>query len=179
MDVLHSKLQIPKRYQILHRERLSRHFADICQKKLIAVTAGAGYGKTTLVMDALAALDIVCVWYRLDEQDTDFLVFISYLYFAIQQHSYDLPKIEHRIPKLGVKKQTDTLIEWLAFVEKTVIQQTVLVLDDYHLVQGSGQINDAVEFILDRLPAHIHLVIIGRKNLNLRVSVLRASGQYR
>ena len=177
MDVLHSKLQIPKRYQILHRERLIRHFKDICQKKLIAVTAGAGYGKTTLVMDALAALDIICVWYRLDEQDTDFSVFISYLYLAIQSHSPDSVNIEHRIPKSGVKKHRDTLIEWLAFVEKTVTQQTVLVLDDFHLVQDNQQINDAVEFILDRLPAHIHLVIIGRKNLSLRVSVLRANGQ--
>jgi len=176
MEVLHSKLRLPKRYHILHRKRLIRQFKDICQKKLIAVTAGAGYGKTTLVMDALADLDIRSIWYRLDEQDLDFLVFISYLYSAIQQHSHDPVKNEHRIPKPGVRKHTDILIEWLAFVEKTVTQQTVLVLDDYHLVQDNGQINAAVEFILERLPAHMHLVIIGRKNLRLRLSVLRAGG---
>ena len=89
MDILHSKIQIPKRYNILRRNRLHRYFNDICQKKLIAVTAGAGYGKTTLVMDALASHNIVPAWYRLDEQDSDFFVFISYLYSAVMHNLTD------------------------------------------------------------------------------------------
>ncbi len=179
MDVLHSKLQTPKRYHILHRKRLIRLFEDICQTKLAAVTAGAGYGKTTLVMDALEALDVVPVWYRLDKQDTDFLVFMSYLYSAVQQHFSGPNDIEKgpRISNTSLQKQTDTLLEWLVFLEKTVKQQTVFVLDDYHLVQDSQQINHAIEFILDRLPDHIHLVIIGRKNLSFRLSSLRAREQ--
>jgi ATP/maltotriose-dependent transcriptional regulator MalT/DNA-binding SARP family transcriptional activator len=179
MNVLHSKMQAPKRSHTLHRKRLIRLFEDICQTKLVAVTAGAGYGKTTLVMDALGALDVVPVWYRLDNQDTDLPVFISYLYAAVRQHFPDHNEVEtgHTIPNTSLQKQTDTLLEWLAFLEKTVTQQTVLVLDDYHLVQDSQQINPAIEFILDRLPDHIHLVIIGRKNLKFRLSSLRAREQ--
>ncbi|MCP4117214.1 MAG: transcriptional regulator [Desulfobacteraceae bacterium] len=179
MDVLHSKLQAPKRYHILHRNRLNRLFEEICQNKLVAVTAGAGYGKTTLVTDALESLDVVPAWYRLDEQDGDFPVFITYLYSAIQRHFPDPNEIvkEPGIPKTSLRKQTDTLIEWLAFVEKTVTRQTVLVLDDYHLVRDSQQINHAIEFILARLPDRIHLVIIGRKNMDLRLSSLRAKEQ--
>jgi len=174
--VLHSKIQAPKRYHILHRKRLIRLFDDIYQTKLVAVTAGAGYGKTTLVMEALEALDVVPVWYRLDNQDTDFFVFISYLYAAVRRHfpSHDEIEKGHTVSKISLQKQTDTLLEWLAFLEKTIRQQTVLVLDDYHLVRDSQQINHAIEFILDRLPDHIHLVIIGRKNLNFRLSSLRA-----
>ncbi len=163
MNVLHSKLQTPKRYDILQRGRLIQYFDNIHQKKLTTVTAGAGYGKTTLVMDALASHEFASIWYRLDEQDTDFLVFISYLYSAIGQ----------TIPKSNLTKQTDTLLEWLCLLEKTILHQTVIIFDDYHLVQDNQQINQAIEFILDRLPAHIHLVIIGRKNLNLKLSVLR------
>ncbi len=59
MDVLHSKLQAPKRYHIIHRKRLIKYFEKACQKKLVAVTAGAGYGKTTLVIDALTNHNIV------------------------------------------------------------------------------------------------------------------------
>ena len=36
--------------------------------------------------------------------------------------------------------------------------RTVLVLDDYHLVQKSRPINNAIEFMLERLAAYIHLV---------------------
>lgn len=179
MGMLHSKLQAPKRSHILHRKRLIRLFKDIGQTKLVAVTAGAGYGKTTLVADALETLDVVPVWYRLDQQDTDFCVFISYLYAAVQQHFSGPNDIEKRpvVPRASLQTQTDTLLEWLIFLEKTVKQQTVFVLDDYHLVQDSQQINHAIEFILDRLPIHIHLVIIGRKNVSFRLSYLRAREQ--
>ena len=179
MQVLVSKLKTPRRYHILHRERLISVFKDFSQKRLVAVTAGAGYGKTTLVMDTLKALEVVPVWYRLDEQDTDFSVFVSYLYSAVQQHFSDSAVIttDMVIPKTGLKKQSDTLLEWLAFLEKRITQEAVLVLDDYHLVQDSEQINAAIEFILARLPNHIHLVIIGRKNLSLRLSTLRVREQ--
>ena len=179
MVILQSKLQTPKRYQTLHRKRLIKLFENICQYKLIAVTAGAGYGKTTLVTDALESLNVVPVWYLLDMQDSDFLVFISYLYAAIQHHFPDPRenKKEHPLPKTSLQKQTDMLLEWLAFLEKRVTRHTVLVLDDYHLVQESPRINHAVEFILDRLPCHVHMVIIGRKDLNLRLSSLRAKEQ--
>jgi ATP/maltotriose-dependent transcriptional regulator MalT/DNA-binding SARP family transcriptional activator len=179
MVLLQSKLQTPKRYNTLHRKRLVGLFEDISQYKLIAVTAGAGYGKTTLVTDVLETLDLVPIWYLLDRQDSDFLVFISYLYSAVQQHVPDSKEDRkgHPIPKTGLQKQTDILLEWLAFLEKMVTQHTVLVLDDYHLVQDSPQINHAIEFILDRLPGHVHMVIIGRKNLSIRLSSLRAKEQ--
>ncbi len=179
MVLLQSKLQTPKRYNTLHRKRLVGLFEDVSQYKLIAVTAGAGYGKTTLVADALKSQDIVPIWYLLDRQDSDFIVFISYLYSAVQQHVPDSKEDKkcYPITKTGLQKQTDILLEWLAFLEKMVTQHTVLVLDDYHLVQDSPQINHAIEFILNRLPGHVHMVIIGRKNLSIRLSSFRAKEQ--
>ncbi|SDU04911.1 BTAD domain-containing putative transcriptional regulator [Desulfobacula phenolica] len=179
MNLLNSKLQTPRRRHILHRERLIRYFEDIQQKKIIAVTAGAGYGKTTLVMDALAKQGVIPVWYRLDEQDTDFPVFISYLYSAVQQHFSGLKdnRTDDKMPMTCLKKDHDLLLEWLAFVEQNINQPTVFVLDDYHLVQSSQQVNHAIEFILNRLPDNIHLVIIGRKNLSLKLSTFRARDQ--
>ncbi|MDA3790500.1 MAG: BTAD domain-containing putative transcriptional regulator [Desulfobacula sp.] len=189
MEILVSKLQTPKRYNILHRERLIRVFENIVQYSLVTITAGAGYGKTTLVMDALSHQNIISVWYRLDEQDTDFQVFISYLYSAVQHHFPGTNEIGTNeigtnpiaktgpIPKTSLKKPTDTLLEWLAFAERKITKPAVLVLDDYHLVQDNDQINKAIEFILERLAEHIHMIIIGRKNLKLKVSTLRASGK--
>ena len=182
MEILVSKLQTPKRYNILHRERLIRAFENIVQYKLVTITAGAGYGKTTLVMDALSHQNIIPVWYRLDEQDTDFQVFLSYLYSAVQYHFPGTDEIRTNgvaetgpIHKTNLKKSTDTLLEWLAFAERKITKPAVLVLDDYHLVQDNDQINEAIEFILERLAEHMHMIIIGRRNLKLKVSKLRAS----
>ncbi|SMD10348.1 ATP-, maltotriose-and DNA-dependent transcriptional regulator MalT [Desulfocicer vacuolatum DSM 3385] len=179
MVILQSKLQTPKRYNTLHRERLVERFVNINKYKLIAVTAGAGYGKTTLVIDAMEALDVISIWYLLDRQDNDFFVFISYLYAAVQHHFSDSTENNspNTIPKKKLQKHTDTLIEWLAFLEKRVKHDCVLILDDYHLVQDNSKINHAVEFIIDRLPDHIQMVIIGRRRLPLRLSSLCAKEQ--
>ena len=179
MNLLHSKLQPPRCYQTLHRRRLVGLFAKVRQKRLVTVIAGAGYGKTTFVIDALEAIDTVPVWYRLDEQDTDFQVFVAYLYAAVSRHFSKSDEFEKRpaIPKTNLKSQTDILLEWLAFLEKTATRQIVVVLDDYHLVQKSRQINNAIEFMLERLAAHIHLVIIGRRDPGLRLSTIRARKQ--
>ncbi|WDP87937.1 MAG: transcriptional regulator [Desulfobacter sp.] len=179
VDILVSKLQTPKRYHVLHRRRLIRIFEDFHQSKLGVVTAGAGYGKTTLVKDALENLNINCIWYRLDDQDTDFPVFISYLYSAIQDHVSDPNgfKINEKVPRPNLQKQTEALLKWLCLVEKVILRPTVLVLDDYHLVQESDQIREAIEFIIERLSDQVHMVIIGRRNLNLKLSGLRAGGQ--
>ena len=179
MNLLQSKLQPPRYYQPLHRRRLVRLFGKVRQKRLVTVIAGAGYGKTTLVIDSLEAIDAASVWCRLDEQDSDFQVFVAYLYAAVSQHFLKPDAFEKRpvIPKTNLKSRTDILLEWLAFLEKATTHETVLVLDDYHLVQKSRPINNAIEFMLERLAAYIHLVIIGRHGPDLRLSTIRAREQ--
>ena len=176
MEILRSKLQAPRRQNTLHRKRLVSLFDDIVHRKLTAVIAGAGFGKTTLVVDALMTADAHTAWYRLDSQDQDFFVFMAYLYAAVQFSSGDTEADTGKrfIPHAGIKKQTACLLEWLIFVERTAAEHTVLVLDDFHLVQESRVITEAVEFILERLPNNLHLVIIGRRNLPLKLSGLRA-----
>ncbi len=179
VKTLYSKLKTPRRQSTLHRERLIRVFDDIQHKKLVTVIAGAGYGKTTLVVDALNRLDAEPVWYRMDAQDSDFFVFVSYLYAAVHHHFPDTSKKENKpfLLKHSVKKMADVLLAWLAFVEKKIAVPTVIVLDDFHLISDNTRINDAIEFILGRLPDHIHLIIIGRQNLSIRISALRAGEQ--
>ncbi|MCP4671256.1 MAG: transcriptional regulator, partial [Desulfobacula sp.] len=179
MNLLHSKLQIPKRQNTLYRERLVSQIKKIHQKRVATIIAGAGFGKTTLIVNAVEALDISSIWFRLDEQDTDFQVFISYLYSAVHEHYRKLHRTAKpkKIPKPGIKNRTDALIDWLAFAQRHLGHETVIILDDYHLIQASSMINQAVDFILDRLPDHIHLIIIGRKNLPVGLSRFRAMDQ--
>nr|WP_319393664.1 BTAD domain-containing putative transcriptional regulator [uncultured Desulfobacter sp.] len=176
MNILNSKLQVPKRYHTLSRKRLVRSLSKIRTAKLATISAGAGYGKTTLAADALNQMDLAAIWYRLDEQDNDFAVFVAYLYAALKQHGSgaDEMDIQHTVSKTGLTKHTETLLEWLAFLEKTITQPTVIVLDDYHLVGEGLAINQAIQFIIDRLPDHIHLILIGRKNPGFGLSKLRA-----
>jgi len=179
MKILNSKLQAPKLLNVLYRERLVRLFNALDQKKLITVTAGAGYGKTTLVIDALSRMDVNTVWYRLDQQDTDFMVFLTYLNFGIlQNHPEDENKFKKSlITKNALKNRNDLLLEFIKTLENDFYKETAFVLDDYHLVQDSREINAAVEFILERLPQHIHLIIISRKEPPIKISKIRVAEQ--
>ena len=171
MNVLNSKLTVPKRREICSRQRLTRLFEDNADKKLFAVTAGAGFGKTTLVVDALARMDLDCAWYRLDEQDMDFHVFLSYLY-ALMGHPDPGRHGEpaDTLAAQGTAARTAALTKWLAFMQKQVGRPDVVVFDDYHLVQESDAINLAVDFFLQRLPDPVKVVIIGRRKLPLSLS---------
>ncbi len=53
---------------------------------------------------------------------------------------------------------------------------TFLLLDDYHLI-GEQTIHDSVQFLLDHLPAHLHLVLSSRVDPPLALARLRARGQ--
>ena len=174
MNVLNSKLTIPKRKEIFSRHRLTRLFEDNMDKKVFVVTAGAGFGKTTLVVDALARMDLDSAWYRLDEQDTDFHVFMAYLY-SLMGHpypGYSGEKTDKFNPS-GPVAQANALTEWLTFMQQQVCRPSVIVLDDYHLVQDSEAINSAVDFILHRLPDLVKVVIIGRRKLPLSLSKIQ------
>jgi len=173
MEILTSKLQFPKVSDVLHRERLVRKLSGIENKVLAIVTAGAGYGKTTLVIDALSRMDMDIVWYRLDPQDMDFMVFMAYL----ERGALNSCPQKKGSAKDRLKTPQAILLEWIKNIETHVKKATVIVVDDFHLVQENTDITDALEFILERLPRHLHLVVVSRKDPPLRLSKYRVAGQ--
>ena len=176
MAILQSKLEPPRRLKVLRRERLVSRLHEAGRKKLIAVTAGAGFGKTTLVLDALSDIAAHILWYRIDEQDRDLPVFMSYLFALARHHFHGSQEINER--KAGAiitfSNKTDQLIEWLAFLEEYAMGDTYIIFDDFHLISESEAVHRAVEFIMNRLPGHIHIVIISRKKLPLKLATLRS-----
>ena len=54
--------------------------------------------------------------------------------------------------------------------------EVVLVLDDYHLVDGPD-LRDGMTFLVEHLPPHVHLVISSRTDPLLPLARLRASGE--
>ncbi|MBU1195542.1 MAG: hypothetical protein KKE62_18280 [Proteobacteria bacterium] len=138
MAALNSKFTVPKRREIFSRKRLIRLFEDNPDKKLFVVTAGAGFGKTTLVVDALSEMAPDCAWYKLDEQDIDFHVFLTHLYtLVLHQFPGGRKKTPEALFPSGILEKTSVLIKWLSFLQEQIHRPSVIILDDYHLVQES------------------------------------------
>jgi ATP/maltotriose-dependent transcriptional regulator MalT/DNA-binding SARP family transcriptional activator len=179
MDMLGSKLQAPQLSKILPRDRLTTLFNDIRHLKLAIVTAGAGYGKTTLVAQALEATGHERLWYRLDAFDKEFRIFMTYLVHGLKQMypGFGTTIMGALAKAASPKEQEDFLFRFTRHIETTVTRETTIVLDDYHLVQDNEEINQALEFILERLPRNLHLVMVSRTTPPLRISRLRVMQQ--
>ncbi len=72
----------PLRDEILARDRLLDWLAAKIHHRVILVLADAGYGKTTLLADFSRRTRLRTLWYRLDEDDRDWVSLLSHLVAA-------------------------------------------------------------------------------------------------
>src|SRR3954451_23904097 len=78
-----AKVQVPLlRDETLARHRLLDWLAAKAHHRGILVLADAGYGKTTLLADFSRRTRARTLWYRLDEDDRDWISFLSHLVAA-------------------------------------------------------------------------------------------------
>jgi ATP/maltotriose-dependent transcriptional regulator MalT/DNA-binding SARP family transcriptional activator len=180
IQILHSKLLVPQPFDVIKRPRFHLLSSEILKKKLTTVIAGAGYGKTTLISQISINLDIRTVWYRLDAYDTDFTTFLNYLTHGIKKHFPTFgEKTLHSIKTVQISKgeREAVLNVFLSEIEALVQEEMIIVLDDYHIIQNSQEINESMQFILEHLTDHIHLIIISRAEPRLHLSRIIATRQ--
>ena len=179
MPILATKLYIPPpRSKIVLRpgliERLNEGLSANC--KLTLISAPAGFGKTTLVSEWIAGLDCPVAWLSPDKGDNDPASFLAYLVAALQTLT---PKIGAGVLAALQSPQPPSIETILTILlnEITIVSEHfILVLDDYHVID-SKPVNNAIIFLLEHLPPHMHLVIATREDPHLPLPRLRARGQ--
>jgi LuxR family maltose regulon positive regulatory protein len=143
---------------------------------LTLVSAPAGFGKTTLISAWLTVHNQRAAWLTLDEADNDLGGFLSYLVAAFQRVDGEigegLKQALTAARPLSVPSLLTLLINDLHRLEDAL----VLVLDDYHLIRDPA-IHEALNFLLERQPASLHIVLITREDPPLALPRLRASGR--
>ncbi|GHP00436.1 hypothetical protein KSF_104830 [Reticulibacter mediterranei] len=139
-------------------------------------SAPAGFGKTTLLAEWAAATTFPVVWLSCEEADNDPVRFLSYLQAA-------LTRLDIRIGTLVQGDQWTPIPSWkqamthlLNDLARLLQQDTVMILDDYYLLT-SETVHALVQFLLDHLPARLHLIIATRVDPPLPLARLRARNQ--
>lgn len=188
MDMLASKLMAPQPGNHLVRQRLIRRLACLGDKRVVLITAGAGYGKTTLVAQALGMSEMAVVWYRLDEFDTDYTTFMTYL---VQGLAARFPEMDREVADdilaaSSPDRRQACLLKLAAVLEAAVDRDTAIVLDDYHLIHRTGgrgtdglgpNVHDVLAFLMERLPRQVHLILVSRREPPIKLSTLRVRQQ--
>lgn len=192
--ILATKLYIPPpRPRVVPRPRLVGQLNAGLHRKLILVSAAAGFGKTTLVSnwisDFLAAAGgrpeamagqgknvNRVAWLSLDEADSDPARFLAYLVAALQTIKINLGEGILAVLQSSQPPPIEALLTTLLNEITVIPDHFILVLDDYHVVD-SMPVDEALTFLLERMPPQMHLVIATRQDPDLPLARLRARGQ--
>lgn len=153
---------------MLLRPRLAAVVHGRWGRRLTGIIAGPGFGKSTLVAQAVAENRIDPsgrdLWLRCGPQDTDATVLGRALCAGL-----DAPE-----PKdAGAMALADEIVAAIAVHAPTSI---CLVLDDLHEIAAGSSGAELVELLVDALPTNGHLVLSGRRSLPVPLARLCAQG---
>jgi LuxR family maltose regulon positive regulatory protein len=186
-DLLRTKLYIPPlRPNNVPRPRLIARldlgFQQGC--RLTLVSAPAGFGKTTLITEWLSHFPTPkshftadhCAWLTLDLQDNDPTRFMTYLIAAIAQIEPGTGEATAAVLQSPQPPPPQTALTTLINEIAAFTSLSILVLDDYHLIQ-TPTIHQQFTFFLENLPPNLHLVLLTREDPLLPLARWRAQGR--
>lgn len=179
-DLLATKLEIPLLgYRIIQRNRLTALLQAGSTRRVTLVTAPAGYGKTTLLVEWLSTnklADWRVAWVSLDSSDSTPLTFWSYVAAGLQKISPHLhynpqPILQHE-SSLQDFTQLNPLINGIAQIPHPVC----LVLDNYEAIKDDS-IHQAVGYLIEHQPDNLHLILSSRTVPPIPLARLRIQRQ--
>ncbi|OKP83868.1 LuxR C-terminal-related transcriptional regulator [Paenibacillus sp. P32E] len=177
ISLVSTKLYIPPaRSKIVVRPRLLERLNEGLQGKLTVLSASAGYGKTTLVSAWLSVCGHRAGWLSLDAGDNDPASFLTYLCAACRTIGVNIGEGMLAVLQSPQSPPIESILTALLNEITSVSEPSVLVLDDYHLID-SKPVNEAVAFLIEHLPPQMHLVIATREEPVLPLPRLRVRHQ--
>jgi LuxR family maltose regulon positive regulatory protein len=176
--VLQTRLALPHLpVQPVRRERLVRRLDQALTHRLTLISAPAGFGKTTLVADWLVQRQVQpgfprLAWRALTGSDDDPRRFWRAVFSACQALDVALgPDVLTLL-----HPPTPPWEALLTLFLNTLAGRSapgILVLEDYHAL-SEPTIHTTLSFVLEHLPATLHVIILTRSDPPLPLARLRA-----
>src|SRR3984885_13722681 len=159
--LLETKFYVPRsRRDLVPRPRLSERRGRGAASRLMLVSAPAGFGKTTLLTEWLAAGPAApgdqrrAAWLSLDRGDNDLASFWTYVIAALRTAAPGVGENPLALLQAPGPQPNETVLTVLLNDLGAVADDIVLVLDDYHVIDAR-EVQDAMAFLLDHLPPRL------------------------
>ena len=199
-ELLQTKLHIPTlRSNNVSRTHLVARLNSRSDARLTLVSAPAGYGKTTLVVEWLtdlrsrisdfgrqesagqigdqrSTITNRVAWLSLDENDNDPRRFLAYLFAALRQVEAGIGQTAEAMLQSPQPPPKEAILTALVNDIGTTAPPFLLVLDDYHVIH-TPPIHEQLNFLLENQPPQMRMVIITREDPPLPIARMRARGQ--
>jgi LuxR family transcriptional regulator, maltose regulon positive regulatory protein len=175
--MLLTKLHIPAPgNNLVHRAALIDKLNEGFNRKLILISAPAGFGKTTLISDWINQNQIPTAWFSLDKGDNDPVEFLSYIIAGVQSLCPAFGQSALKLLKSLSRTSNESIAGLLVNDMLNINKDTFIVLDDFHLIDSS-EISQLVTYLLEHIPDNIHIVILTRSDPNLPLAKIRSQHQ--
>ena len=166
-----TKVILPqRRVETVSRQRLLDLLYELLDNRLILVSAPAGYGKTSLLVDFAHQADLPVCWYALDELDNDAERFIAYLIATLRQQFGSLGSQSEavlnsaQLAGLDIDRMVSTMVNEI-YAE--IREHFLVVIDDFHLVQENEEIDRFLSQFMQQASENCHVVLASRALLKL------------
>ncbi|WP_285349032.1 LuxR C-terminal-related transcriptional regulator [Pseudomonas sp. ME-P-057] len=173
---------LPEGY--VSRPRLCERLSAGLSGRLLLISAPAGFGKSSLAVEFCESLPAQWqnLWLGLSHRDSDPGRFLERLLSGLQQffpqlggQALGLLKMRQRHQPFAFEEWLDGLLDELA-MHLMLSKPLLLVLDDYHLVQGPV-LDRCLQFLLNHLPAGMNILVTSRQRPEWHLARLRLSRQ--
>jgi DNA-binding SARP family transcriptional activator len=159
----------------LRRDRLVDQLHANVPRKLVAIAAPPGYGKTTLLADFTLNTELPVCWVRITPADQDVFRFVNVFNESLKK------RFRRLSGKIELEKLFGTPPEALGrifaeTIDEHISETFVIVLDDVHLINKSKGTTTFLDSLLEVLPEQVTIIASGREVLEVSLARLMAKG---
>jgi ATP/maltotriose-dependent transcriptional regulator MalT/DNA-binding SARP family transcriptional activator len=180
--LIHNKVTSPHFVTLtLRRARLVDWLHQNADCRAIVIAADAGYGKTTLAWQWEREVDFPCYWYKLDRNDRDWSLHISYLIEAISQRHGDFGRRAHlMLQQLGGpgSSRPGVAAYLLAEMHERLTEPCTFIVDDWHFVASVTEVRGLWNQILRDAPPTCRFLFLSRAKPHLQFSRFKTHAGY-
>ncbi|HEY3476238.1 MAG TPA: hypothetical protein VGK56_16610, partial [Anaerolineales bacterium] len=143
---------------------------SLLDNKLLLLSAPAGYGKTSLLIDLAHHINMPVCWLSLDLLDRDPQRFLAYLIASLAEQ---FPRIgEASRPQLNrlksIEQDAESLLVTLTNeIYDQIVEDFLLIIDDFHLLDDFPVISSLVNRFLALVVENCHVLLSSRTLPNL------------
>jgi ATP/maltotriose-dependent transcriptional regulator MalT/DNA-binding SARP family transcriptional activator len=180
--LIHNKVTSPRYVTpTLRRARLVDWLSANAEARAVVIAADAGYGKTTLLWQWEREVDFPCYWYKLDRNDRDWTLHISYLVEAISQHYPGFGRRAHSVLRqMGGpgSSRPGVAAYLLAEMHEKLREPCTIIIDDWQFVAAVTEVRGLWNQILRDAPPSCRFVFASRGKPHLQFARFKTHGGY-